>query len=326
MNQMLFSENYIPVEIHLKMFDAMIKPMLLYCSEIWSDCIINKGRFLANLNSPMEKLHIKFCKSLLKVNSKATNLACLLELGRLPLAISSIRQMLKYWMRLNDMDHNTLVHEAYQLGIQLDDAGVQNWVTGIKTILNFLDLGDVWTQCKHNSNYSLLHPILDRLIKRFKTVAENSIYDDNKSKNHKNKLRTYRLLKKDYTYEKYLTVVKNPNHRSALTKLRISAHTLPIEMGRYKNIDISHRKCKVCDLDEVEDEKHFLLKCKLHQEERIKLFTEHNLSSAGVAEEEIMIKILTSTDNKEITDYAKYIFNCFNRRDITLKKPPAAPK
>ena len=48
-----------------------------------------------------------------------------------------------------------------------------------------------------------------------------------------------------------------------LSKLRISNHNLEIERGRHRGLQAKERICKlhVC-LKEVEDEIHFLLKCK----------------------------------------------------------------
>ena len=47
---------------------------------------------------------------------------------------------------------------------------------------------------------------------------------------------------------------------SLLTKLRISAHFLAIETGRYNNTPKEHRFCKHCPTS-VENEYHFILYC-----------------------------------------------------------------
>ena len=44
-----------------------------------------------------------------------------------------------------------------------------------------------------------------------------------------------------------------------LCKFRISAHQLEIDRGRYFNVEVKNRICKLCNSD-VEDEIHFLLK------------------------------------------------------------------
>ena len=48
--------------------------------------------------------------------------------------------------------------------------------------------------------------------------------------------------KKKYTFENYLDFIDNRQHKAALTKLRISAHRLHIETGRYKRYDYNLRR------------------------------------------------------------------------------------
>lgn len=68
---------------HLRLFEACIKPILLYCSEVCTvDSMVHsnyeiEGRF--HLYEP-EKVQIKFCKMLLGVNKAAVNMAVLSEL------------------------------------------------------------------------------------------------------------------------------------------------------------------------------------------------------------------------------------------------------
>ena len=50
----------------------------------------------------------------------------------------------------------------------------------------------------------------------------------------KGKLRTFYNFKSLFQKEIYLDIVKDRNHQQALTKLRISAHKLEIESGRYR--------------------------------------------------------------------------------------------
>ena len=63
-------------------------------------------------------------------------------------------------------------------------------------------------------------------------------------------------------YEPYLSTVKKVNHRIALSRLRVSCHSLEIEVGRYKKptpTPPESRLCRHCHL--VEDEIHFLCDC-----------------------------------------------------------------
>ena len=68
-----------------QIFDTMIFPILSYNSEVWG--MYTKQDFKKWDNSAIENIHLKFCKRYLEVNSKASNLACRAELGRLPLIV-----------------------------------------------------------------------------------------------------------------------------------------------------------------------------------------------------------------------------------------------
>ena len=78
------------------------------------------------------------------------------------------------------------------------------------------------------------------------------------------KLSFYRKYKSDhYKIERYITPVHNRRHRSALAKLKCSAHRLKIEIGRYIKVYNEHttryeqlpREKRICDIckDKVED-------------------------------------------------------------------------
>ena len=67
------------------------------------------------------------------------------------------------------------------------------------------------------------------------------------------KLKEYKKLKVNVGIEKYLLEIKNFKYRQAVTRLRVSAHRLPVEIGRYKKISYCDRKCKLCDQGEVEN-------------------------------------------------------------------------
>ena len=73
------------------------------------------------LFSDIDKLHLKFCKRILGVHPKSTNLAVLAELGRLPMAMSVqiSTLVIKYWLRINSPNYKKqLVGKAVQVCIQ----------------------------------------------------------------------------------------------------------------------------------------------------------------------------------------------------------------
>ena len=65
------------VQTTLSILDALIKPILLYCSDFWGCIKLPK-------DNPISKVHIMACKHILGVQKQTTNLGVLLELGRIP--------------------------------------------------------------------------------------------------------------------------------------------------------------------------------------------------------------------------------------------------
>ena len=59
-----------------------------------------------------------------------------------------------------------------------------------------------------------------------------------------------------------LTLIANRKIRTNFTKLRISAHNLPIETGRHRRngkIPLKERKCDMCDHNTVGSEFHTVM-------------------------------------------------------------------
>ena len=46
-----------------------------------------------------------------------------------------------------------------------------------------------------------------------------------------------------------------------MAKLRLSSHKLNIKIGRHNKNDKQDRKCIICNLNDIEDEFHFVLVC-----------------------------------------------------------------
>ena len=87
----------------------------------------------------------------------------------------------------------------------------------------------------------------------------------NEDSRNTNKLRFYSFLKGSFTREPYIDLVKNRSQREWLTRLRISAHHLKIETGRWTRpvTPLQNRICTYCDTNTVDDEKHFLHDCNI---------------------------------------------------------------
>jgi hypothetical protein len=86
----------------------------------------NVRKYLFNFidKTPIEHLHLSFCKYVLGIRKKASNLAVRLELGRLPVENFIKSQTLLYFTRLYTTKLNPLLKESFLLCQNLDSQGI----------------------------------------------------------------------------------------------------------------------------------------------------------------------------------------------------------
>jgi len=205
---------------------------------------------------------MKICKYALEVSRRSTNLAVIGELGRYPLYLEVLLNMIKYWARLTKLD-NCLAVEALKTSKDIHAQNQKSWFSSITEIFDYFKIEKNKVL---NIKTTLKNYINNKIPLKFKELWRNSLFDDNRRASCNNKLRTYRLFKDKFIQENYLKW-ENFCQRRLITKFRISSHNLEIEHGRYFNISADQRICKLCKLT-VEDEIHFLLECPKLEEAR----------------------------------------------------------
>ena len=237
------------------LFDALVRPVLEYGNVVW-------GCYPAE---ELEILHKRFCKFALGVPRSATNLACYGELGRTPLMIKRKISMIKYWLRVTtDWDAPELVKDSYALA----KAESHEWVSFIQNTLNNSGFSQVWNRPSGVVPTEFTAQLEQRLIDQYIQCWQGELRDST------GKLRSYRLIKNEFHREMYLTLP--PYLRVPHTRLRISAHALRIETGRYNlpaPLPVQERTCWFCSEEQaIEDEVHFLFSCSLYTQERQEFF------------------------------------------------------
>ena len=261
----------------------------------------NLLRKISLLNS--EKVHLHFLKWAMGVNKKATNAGVWGDSGRYPLLYESINLTVKYANRLHNLKDSSLVSLAYEEQKKLN----LDWYRGLEPILDldpcFSDnhvaafrrltlTNNHSTHSRPNSSQQentpkenfLVHKGLKKRIppqsarplrsKMFtpyiiiKTLKANYKKSWHTTINASRKLEFYRQLKSKFEKENYLDYIAKYSDRVNMTRLRISAHRLEIERGRYNQTPVEQRHCPWCKLvlnsEVTEDETHFLQHCDLN--------------------------------------------------------------
>jgi hypothetical protein len=106
-----------------------------------------------------------------------------------------------------------------------------------------------------------LHNVGTYLKNRLFTYFTHFWKDQIEQSRYSCKLRTLVQVKNNFVFEEYLHEICNVKHRQAITKMRISAHKLPIESGRYTKTPYEDLFCTLCQSNEIGDEFHYLLSC-----------------------------------------------------------------
>lgn len=288
------------IETLTHLFDHTVKPVLLYGSEIWGAFDANKfksDKHLHNLCKDLrqELVHIKFCKYSLGVGKKATNIAVLGELGRYPLYLEVLFNLLKYYKYILTSG-DLFLSEALAVSKSLHSGNKKCWYSCVEHLLKYLDT-EMKTLMKNKKLSKSL--IYKKLLLKYNIIWNSELFNNRNGKISGNKLRTYRTFKNNISLEKYLSVLKE-DQRILFTKFRISAHKLEIEKGRYSGLRVEERLCKLCNL-ETEDETHFLLQCPILEQGRSEII--HNICCMNINFIKLspvskLIWLMSSEDNK----------------------------
>jgi hypothetical protein len=90
-----------------------------------------------------EKVHHKFCKSVLGIKKTFSNIAAKSELGRLPLDTFIKTQVILYFSRINCKEINLLVsQEAFKLNKTVSQDCIYTWYTFVREILAEFDINE----------------------------------------------------------------------------------------------------------------------------------------------------------------------------------------
>lgn len=305
-----FSDN-LSVPNWIKLYNSTISPIATYCSEIWiTDFKVNLDNFN---NFCFEKIQNMIMKQILGVHNKTSNLALHAELGLYPLCFKILRLMFKYYIRLKNIEQSTdsvftLLRAAFEEDKQLFSHNSDCWIKSfhrLKEVFNFNSLDIQYSEFSKKLNQTYSEKIITQLTHIKDTES--------------GKLRFYSKIYQQFELQKYLTFGINKHSRSFLSKIRLSAHSLAIETGRYGRppVPATERFCKYCK-DKVENEIHFILDCPLYKSVRDK-FDSLFLNSLNLGEENAIKHILNPENQMDMKNICSYLKDSFTIRENTFK-------
>ena len=123
------------------------------------------------------------------------------------------------------------------------------------------------------------------------------------------------MYKHQLTCEQYLNSQLDNKFKYSLTRFRTSSHDLEIEKGRYNRIRREDRLCKLCNLNQIETEYHFLLICPFYRDLRLQYIKRYYQTWPNLKKFE---NLMISKNKQTIINLSKYLFFSMKARSIFL--------
>lgn len=249
---------------------------------------------------------MKFCKSLLGVKHSTCTAAVYSELGRYPLYVQRYVQIIRFWLHILHSNNNIL-KSAFYSSISLHDNGYNSWAAKVHSILNEYGFTDVWLNPLQYSPKEFVEIFKRRLVDCFIQKVNADIQSSPLLSN------LYVHLIDKFEPAFYLDNLFIKSYRQNLSRIRLSSHKLKIEAERYgpNRNPRSERKCELCNLQEIEDEFHFIIICNCYTALRREFIKPYFYRRPSMFK---FLQLLKSKNKSELIGLAKYIIFATKRR------------
>ena len=140
-----------------------------------------------------------------------------------------------------------------------------------------------------------------KLIKQ--TLLDQYLQTWNAQLQDSSKGRSYSLFKQEIKLENYIFTLNGPL-LFAMIRFRTANHKMPIETGRWNQIDLPERKCQLCDKNDLGDEYHYLFICPFFRNERAIFIDRHFRTDPNILKYKELLQI---KDNEKLIKLGKFM-------------------
>ena len=209
----------LPPTIMFYMFDALVRPILTYGSDVWG--------FNKSCSDILDKIFLNHVRCTLHVKGTTCIDVVTGESGKFPPSVYCHINVLCYYHRLLIKQDHRVVKFVFKALHNLNDHGFNTWITRLCELANPYKIDYDKTASLSPKQFKLgcaAETVKNDFINRWvcNIIADQST-----------RMGTYVSFKKDFIRERYLDLMPAVKHRIALTKLRASSHNLEIERRRY---------------------------------------------------------------------------------------------
>ena len=222
----------------LHLFDALVRPVMLYGVEAWGPGALCSDPTLAGC----EVVQRKFLRCLLGVRDSTPNASVLGEVAAFPLAHTAATLLCRFWNRLVDMPDDRLAKQAFMENVALTASGTGNvrsacWAAQVDSFLPFMQ------------------PIVDGVPQYMDPDALSAAlqrrYFDSVNDSDLRKVQDWLQIRGPLNFDSYslpshMQDISSRSSRVRLAQFRTGSHWLGVESGRWIGLQREQRVCKRC--------------------------------------------------------------------------------
>ena len=283
----------LPQKIAINLFKSNIEPVLTYGCEVWG--FYKKG------TEAIDTFLLGFLKSLLKTST--STIMVYGELGFIPPSVDAQIKVPCYYNRLRHLPREKLVRRVFDCLLSLQNQGFNTWIGSVKELARRFrfDIEDTnITNFKLTCKNHVRNSFIENWTHQINDIHPNPI------------VRTYAIFKDSFGFEPNLKQISNTRYRNAITKLRVSSHSLAIERGRHLGTAIQKRLCTVRNV--IEDEKKIMFECCINEELRFifnsrvsQLYHQYHYLDS----DQKLVFLFEIENEQLITWVGKFVYNSF---------------
>jgi hypothetical protein len=254
------------------------------------------------VNLDINKIHYKALKYYFGAPQRTPLLALHGDSGWITPYTRHKIEIVRLWNRLINSPDDALIKRVFNMEYNKNT----EWCKSVKTIFEEIGMVNKYM----NQEICCLNTVKNLLVDLENENWKNEVQV-------KSKLRTYKLIKTEVGQEDFIKTTLSRVARSILFRLRSGVLPLKIETGRFRSVPSDKRICELCNLNEIENEIHFVIKCPLYEDLRQTMYGEIIRFFPNFSTESEMDKYKICMKNLP-HKVARYMVHFWNRRKMTL--------
>ncbi|XP_073981931.1 uncharacterized protein [Rhodnius prolixus] len=292
-------------ESRCRLFDALVRSIVLYCCEIWALNYVEK----------IERVQLYFFKSLFLLSRSTPDYYVRLEMGRNHIQVQVFKQALSWWLHILEMEENRLPNICYKrlCEFSYNNNIPFNWVDSLKNFLYTIGAMDIWD----SQNSNLIKSEMNNLVIKMNNHIDSR--DIEKVINSQyNPL--YRVICNYNLKNPILQIKCNLTFLQFVIQLRLAGEKyIRFYIKDKKYVFNSADVCPLC-MRETDNLIHFYLCCRLYADLRTKYINKHIGDHLQFPPEVKWEKLLMVESFQKIKDLFIYTKDCLKLRNDYLNQ------